>query len=252
MIRILAFFVLLVLAAPVYAAGEAKTPPNIDWSFEGPFGTFDRGALQRGYKVYKQVCASCHGMDQLAYRHLTDIGFSEAQVKAIASQDFVVDGPNDEGEMFERPARPSDYFPDPYKNEEEARYVNNGAYPPDMSLIVKARPHGADYIKALLLGYEDPPEGVKLRTGQYWNKYMPGHKIAMPPPLTTDGLVEYDDGTVATREQMARDVAHFLAWASNPEMEERKQMGWKFLLYMLVFAGVLYGAKKQIWKRLKA
>lgn len=232
--------------APSFAAEPAAHPPKQEWSFEGIFGTYDRGALQRGFQVYQQVCAACHGLDLLSYRNLEGIGYDDAQVKAIAAQYMVTDGPNDEGEMFERPALPSDRFVNPYPNAKAAAFVNNGAVPPDMSLIVHARHGGADYIHAILTGYEDAPEGTELLQGQYWNKYKAGNVISMAPPLA-DGMVGYEDGTQTTLDQYARDVSTFLAWASDPHMEARKQVGVKAFLFLLVFTCVMYAVKRKIW-----
>lgn len=234
----------------VQAAGEAAELEKQDWSFNGPFGTFDRGALQRGFQVYKQVCSACHGMDYLSYRNLTALGYSEAEVKAIAREYTIMDGPDEEGEMFERARKPSDRFKNPYENEQQARYVNNGALPPDMSLIAKARPGGADYLYGILTGYEEAPEGVEMGQGQYWNKVMSGHKIAMAPPLSDD-IVAYEDGAETTKEQYAKDVATFLMWAAEPKMEVRKQTGIKVILFLLVFAGIMYAVKKKIWSDVK-
>ena len=228
------------------AAGKAVEPPEQNWSFKGITGTYDRAELQRGFKVYKEVCSACHGMKLLSYRHLVDIGFSEDEVKAIAAQYTVMDGPNDDGEMFERPARPADRFKSPYANDKAARAANNGALPPDMSLIVKARSDGADYIFALLTGYKEAPADVVVPEGMYWNEYYPGHLIAMAPPIMAD-QVTYDDRTIPTLEQQARDVTAFLKWASEPHMEARKQMGVKVILFLIVFAGLLYAAKRKIW-----
>ncbi|MFP4313569.1 MAG: cytochrome c1 [Alphaproteobacteria bacterium] len=234
--------------APVssYAAGEGPKPPEQDWSFDGMFGTYDRAAMQRGLKVYRQVCAACHGMKHLAYRNLTMLGYTENQVKNIAAEYMVMDGPDEEGEMFERPALPSDHFVSPYANDNQAKATNNGALPPDLSLITKARPNGADYLYALLTGYEEAPEGKELMAGQYWNKYMPGHVIAMAPPLTDD-IVMYEDGTPQTVEQYSKDVTHFLKWAADPYMEDRKRIGLRVLIFLLVFAGVMYAYKRKIW-----
>jgi len=232
------------------AAGGVAVPDQ-DWDFEGVFGTIDIPAAQRGLQVYLQVCSSCHGLSQLAYRNLEQIGFSEEEVKAIASDFFVVDGPNDEGEMFEREAIPSDKFVSPYANEEEARAINNGAYPVDLSLIIKARPNGADYLYALLTGYRDvPPEGVNLMPGMYYNEYFPGHQIAMPQPLYDD-FVEYSDGTQATVSQMSRDLVYFLTFAAEPSHDERKQMGVKVILFLLVFTALAYASMKKIWADVK-
>lgn len=239
---------LIVFASPAaHAAGGGYPPPDKDWSFEGPFGTYDRAALQRGLQVYRSVCAACHSMDRLHYRNLEALGYNENQVKNIAAEYTVMDGPNDEGEMYERPAVPADPFVSPYPNEEAAKYANNGAYPPDMSLIVKARGGGADYIYALLTGYEEPPEGKELMPGQYWNKYMPGNVIAMAPPLS-DGMIAYEDGSPETVSQYSKDVTHFLAWASEPHMEDRKQTGIKVIFFLIIFAGLMYAVKKRVWK----
>jgi len=243
-----------VLASPeANAAGGTTTPPAQDWSFNGPIGTYDRGALQRGFQVYKQVCSACHGMRLKSYRNLADLGYNEDEVKAIAAEYTVMDGPNDEGEMFERPARPSDRFVEPYANEETARYANNGALPPDMSLLTKARAGGADYIYGILTGYEEghyDEHAEDLGEGQYYNKYMAGNKIAMANPLSDD-MVAYEDGTPTIAEQYAKDVSHFLTWAAEPEMEDRKRMGVKVLLFLLAFAGVMYAVKKKIWANVK-
>ena len=235
--------------APAEAAGEAKHPAAIDWSFNGLFGTYDRNALRRGYQVYVEVCAACHSMNQIAFRNLSQPGgpeFSEAEVKAQAKQYIVEDGPDDYGDMFERDALPKDKFPSPYPNENAARAANGGAYPPDLSLITKARGGGPDYVHALLSGYEDAPEGVELRAGLYYNPYMAGGKIAMVPPLM-DELVEYSDGTEATVEQMSLDVTHFLNWAAEPELEQRKRTGFMVLIYLTIFAGLVYFSMRKIW-----
>jgi ubiquinol-cytochrome c reductase cytochrome c1 subunit len=224
-----------------------EEPPELHWSFDGPFGTYDRAALQRGFQVYSQVCSACHSMNRLYYRDLEALGYSEAQVKTIAAAHNVQDGPNDEGEMYERPGRPSDRFVSPFPNEKAASYANNGAVPPDMSLLAKAREGGPDYIYGILTGYEEAPAGVKLLSSQHWNRYMPGHVIAMPPPIA-DGAVAYEDGSEQTLDQYARDVAQFLAWASEPHMEQRKRTGIKVFLFLAAFAGVLGLAKRKVWK----
>jgi len=236
-------------ASPVSAAETEAHFEKQEWSFNGIFGTYDRAALQRGYKIYAQVCATCHSAKQLYFRNLTGIGYDEAQVKAIAAQYTVTDGPNDEGEMFERPGRPSDHFPAPFANRQAAVYANNGAYPPDLSLIARARHGGADYIYGILTGYEPQPADSEtvLRDGQYWNKTMAGHVIAMPPPLS-DGIVAYEDNAPQTLQQYAKDISHFLVWAADPTMEARKRMGVKVCLFLIVFAGVVYAAKRKIWK----
>ncbi|MCB9996464.1 MAG: cytochrome c1 [Rhodospirillales bacterium] len=246
LIPILFCFVIAIGAASPAKAAEGEHPPHLHWSFQGMFGSYDKAALQRGYKVYSQVCAACHSMDRVYYRNLTALGYSEAEVKAIAAGFTVTDGPNDEGDMFERPARPSDHMVNPFPNKEAAVYANNGAFPPDMSLLAKARHGGANYIFGVMTGYEEPPVDAELLPGQYWNRYMPGHVIAMAPPLS-DGMVSYEDGSPETVAQYASDVAHFLSWASEPTLESRKRTGFKALLFLLVFAGVMYATKKKIW-----
>lgn len=231
------------------AAGAAEAPavPKEHCSFSGLFGTFDRGEVQRGLQVYREVCQSCHGLQFIAFRNLEGIGLSADQIQAIAAEYEVEDGPNDDGDMFTRTARPSDRVPSPFPNENAARAANNGAYPPDLSLMSKARVGGVDYLKALLVGYQDPPPaGVTMMEGMYYNDYFPGHQIAMPPPLTDD-RVTYEDGTQATVDQMARDVTAFLAWAAQPELEERKRLGVKVLLFVIVFTGMAYALKRQVW-----
>jgi ubiquinol-cytochrome c reductase cytochrome c1 subunit len=233
-------------AAPARAAGEAIALPDTRFSFEGLFGTFDRGSLQRGFQVYKEVCSACHAMRQLSYRNLLEIGLTEDQVRAIAAQFQVQDGPNDQGEMFERPARLSDRFRRPFPNEQAARAANNGAYPPDLSVMIKARLGGADYLHALLTGYQDPPAGFQLMDGMNYNAYFPGHQIAMPNVLNP-GQVEFADGTEGTVDQMARDVTTFLAWAAEPELEARRRMGVKIILFLIVLGGLTYAVKRKVW-----
>jgi ubiquinol-cytochrome c reductase cytochrome c1 subunit len=232
---------------PALAAGEALPPPDTKFSFDGLFGTFDRASAQRGFQVYKEVCSNCHSMRLLYYRNLQELGLSEAEVRAIAATVQVTDGPNDEGQMFERPGRPSDRFRSPFTNENAARAANNGAYPPDLSVITKAREHGADYIHALLIGYSDPPEDFQLMEGMNYNKYFAGRQIAMAPPLSGEGQVEFKDGTTATVEQMSRDVTTFLAWAAEPEMEGRKQMGVRIVLFLTILGGLAYAVKRKVW-----
>ena len=234
-------------SSPAHAAGEAPTPPAVDWSFDGVFGTFDRAQLQRGYQVYAQVCHACHGLRFMAFRNLQEVGFTPEQVAELSGTIEVQDGPNEEGEMFMRPARASDHMPSPFPNEQAARFANNGAYPPDLSLIVEARKGGANYIHGLLLGYRDPPpEGVELADAMYYNEYFTGHQIAMAPPLS-DGGIEYADGTEATLDQQAKDVTAFLAWIAEPNLEQSKRMGISTLLFVLVLTGLLYALKRQIW-----
>lgn len=234
----------------VKAAGDAKEPINVEWPHEGWFGTFDQASLQRGFQVYRQVCSACHGMDLLSYRNLMDLGYTDAQVRAVASEYMVMDGPNDEGEMFERPAVPADRFKNPYPNPQAARYVNGGALPPDLSLIVKARHHGEDYLYSLLTGYSEAPADFKLGKGMYYNEYFPGKQIGMAPPLA-NGVVMYEDGTQGTVQQMSKDVVTFLAWASDPHKEQRKQMGIKVILFLSVFLFIMILVKKKVWSALK-
>lgn len=231
---------------PANAAGEAVALPKQDWSFNGIFGTFDRAAAQRGLQVYREVCATCHSLDYIAFRNLTDLGYSEDEVKAIAAEYEVQDGPNDEGEMFARPGTPADRFPAPFANEKAARASNGGAYPPDLSLIVDARAGFEDYVYGVLVGYEEAPAGVTMMAGMNYNKYFPGHQIAMAQPLYEDG-VTYADGTKASIEQMAKDVTTFLAWASEPNMEGRKQTGIAVILFLIVLSGLFYASKRKIW-----
>ncbi len=226
-----------------------KKMPKNEWSFQGFTGTFDRAAVQRGFKVYREVCSGCHSMNLLYYRDLIDIGFSEEEVKAIASEYDVLDGPNDEGEMFERPARPSDKFVDPFLNEQEARLSNNGAYPPDLSVITKARKYGVDYIYNLLMGYQEPPEGTIIGDGMYFNKWVEGNQIAMAQPLD-DEYVDYDDGTENNLAQLSKDVTVFLAWSAEPELEVRKQLGIKVILFFVIIGFLFYLAKLRLWRNL--
>ncbi|GAC1339212.1 MAG: hypothetical protein NVSMB26_26960 [Beijerinckiaceae bacterium] len=242
-------------------------PERQSWSFAGPFGKFDQPQLQRGFRVYREVCSNCHSMELLAFRNLADPGgpgFSEAQVKALAADYKVKDGPNDAGEMFERPGRPSDHFPGPFPNENAARTANGGALPPDMSVLAKARgfsrgfpwflidaalqyqEKGPDYIVGILNGYKDPPPGMEMQPGQNFNEMMPGHKLAMPKPLN-DGQIDYDDGAPKTLQQYSKDVAAFLMWAAEPKLEERKKTGFRVFVFLLIFAGLLYYTKKKIW-----
>ncbi len=236
---------LLVPNAPLKAAGGIAVPSQ-EWSFSGVFGTFDRGELQRGFQVYKEVCAGCHSLNYISFRNLADLGFKEEEIKVIAKEYEVEDGPNNDGEMFTRTAIPSDTWPAPYPNDNAARAGNNGALPPDLSLMVDARVGGADYLYALLSGYHEAPEGQEIADGMYYNAYYPGHQIAMPSPLSDDG-VEYGDGTTATINQQARDVSAFLAWATEPNMEQRKRMGVMVLIFLFAMTGLFYVSKRKIW-----
>ncbi len=241
-----------VTAAPAEAhpAGShaAAEPEHLHWHFDGMFGTYDRAALQRGLKVYREVCAACHSLKRVYFRNLEALGYDEGQVKTIASSYTVHDGPNDEGEMFDRPGLPSDRFVSPFPNDNAAKFANGGALPPDLSLITKARHHGPDYVHGILTGYAPPPEGTTLLPGQNWNKIMPGHIIAMAPPLT-DGQVAYEDDAPQTVDQYARDVAEFLAWSADPYMEDRKRTGFKVVFFLIVFAGIMYAVKRRIWAK---
>lgn len=236
--------------AAVHAAGPAADLKERDWSFEGVFGTYDRAALQRGFQVYKESCASCHSLKRIAFRNLEALGFSSAEVDAIAAEYEVEDGPDEFGDMFTRSAAPFDYIPPPFENEQMARASNGGAYPPDLSLIAKARAGGPNYIYSLLSGYEDPPADVELGQGMHYNPYFSGEQIAMAAPLFDD-LVEYADGTPATVDQMAADVSHFLMWTAEPKLEERKSMGFRTMLFLIVLTGLLYFVNKKVWRPVK-
>jgi ubiquinol-cytochrome c reductase cytochrome c1 subunit len=235
------------LVAPAFAQTEAPPPPPAQrWSFDGPFGAFDLAAAQRGFQVYSEVCSVCHSMQYLHYRDLAGIGLTEAQIKGIAAAVTVPQGTDDQGNPKEGPATPADQFRSPYPNEKAARAALNGALPPDLSLIVNAREDHANYVYAILTGYADPPPDMKMQQGMNYNKFFPGNQIAMPPPLQ-DGRVTYADGTTASVEQMAHDVVTFLAWAANPEMVQRKQIGWRVVLYLLLMAGLTYAVKRKVW-----
>jgi ubiquinol-cytochrome c reductase cytochrome c1 subunit len=249
-------YLIILLLAGTYDAKAAEKVELLktDWSFKGLFGKFDRGSLQRGYQVYNEVCSSCHSMKYVSYRNLYEQGgpeFTEEQVKAIAANFEVTDGPNSEGEMFTRPAKLSDKFVMPFANVKAAQAANGGAYPPDMSVLAKARSGGVDYIYSVLLGYEDPPSGVILEDGVYYNKYMYGNNIKMSEPLS-DGLVDYSDGTTASKEQMAKDVTTFLMWAAEPHLEARHKMGFKAILYLIILTILVYFSMKKIWSRIES
>ena len=250
----LIFIVIFLFQINTFAAGDAEKPMKIDWSFKGLTGKFDRASLQRGYQVYNEVCASCHSVKYLSYRNLTEKGgpeFTEEEAKAIASNFEVIDGPDSTGGMFTRPARLSDKFVSPYANDEEAKSANGGAYPPDMSVLVKARKGGADYIYSLLLGYEDPPADMELDDGVYYNKFMYGNKIKMSAPLLDD-IVEYSDGTKATTEQMSKDVVTFLMWAAEPHLEQRHKFGFRVIIYLIIITILVYFSMKKIWSRIES
>jgi len=266
-----------VVAAPALAAGTTETPPRQTWTFAGPFGQFDATQLQRGFKVFREVCSNCHSMSLVPFRTLSARGgpeFSEGQIRALAAEYKVKDGPNESGDMFERPGRPADRIPAPFANKQQAQAANGGAYPPDLSVIAKARTYergfpwfvfdiftqfqeqGPDYVSALLTGYTDPPAGFTVPDGKYYNKYFPGHIISMPAPIA-DGQVEYPKDANGrpqapeTAVQYARDVTAFLMWTAEPHLEARKQLGLKVMLFLLVFASLLYYTKKKIWSKVE-
>ncbi|WP_421790696.1 cytochrome c1 [Hyphobacterium sp.] len=270
---LVAIAALSALAAPAAdGAGDAYSPEKHEWSWEGPFGRFDDDQLQRGFLVYQRVCASCHGLELLSFRNLGQPGgpfefipdpehegemlsFANPNdnpvVMAIAAEYMITDGPDDFGDMFERPGIPADNFPSPYANDRQAAAANGGALPPDLSVIVKARHYGADYIRSLLLGYEyDVPEDVELLPGLNYNPYFPGGMIAMGPQLF-EGMIPYQDGSPETPEQYAEDVTAFLAWASEPHMEQRKRMGLGVMIFLTIFAGLLWLAYRQVWANVK-
>jgi len=266
----------LVLAAALAVPAFADTtntdplpPTKVSWSFEGPFGTYDRAALQRGFQVYKEVCSACHSLNRVAFHDLSSgpggpgaeegngggIGFSDAQVKAIAAAYKIPADPNDKGELFDssgerltRPGIVADHFPAPFANEEAARAANNGALPPDLSLIVKAREGGARYVYSILTGFgQKPPAGFKVMANKYYNPYFAGWNISMPPPLS-EGAVTFSDGTTATVDQEAHDVVTFLSWAAEPKMEERKRLGFGVMAFMLLLSGLLFLSYRRVWK----
>lgn len=265
---------LSVAATGAFAASEypLNKPREQDWSFAGPFGTYDKGQLQRGFKVYREVCAACHSMNRVAFRSLEDLGYSEGQIKAIAAEYDITDGPNADGEMFTRPGTGADHFTGPYPNREASVAANGGAYPPDFSLLAKARAvergfptfvfdvftqyaeNGPDYIYSLLTGYPEDgeaPEGAHVAEGTHYNPYyIGGASLAMAAPLSED-IVSFDDGTPATVDQMAKDVSAFMMWAAEPKLEERKSLGFKVIIFLLIFAVFLYLTKKQIYAKLE-
>lgn len=232
------------------AEGHVRRPVEQKWSFKGPLGVFDRAQLQRGFQVYKEVCATCHSLRFLRYEKLTSLGFSKAEVKAIAAGYEVPGVLSEEGDPTTRKAVAGDFFARPYPNDNAARAANNGALPPDLSLIVKARKGGADYIYSLLTGYRKAPQTFKLMPGMSYNPYFEGYQIAMPTPLNPQ-QVSYSDGTQATVSQMAKDVTAFLAWVAEPESEYRRQLGIKVLIYLTFFTLLMYILMRQAWKKVK-
>lgn len=262
----------LTLAASLGAAGAARAaegtpvPPAQKWSFSGPFGKFDQGQLQRGFKIYKEVCASCHSMSLVSFRNLAEAGgpgFSEAQAAAVAAE-YKIKDLDDKGEAIERNGRPADAFPAPFANDRAAAAANGGVAPPDFSTLAKARTYergfpwfvidiftqyqeqGPDYISALLQGYKEPPKDFVLPAGGNYNEYFPGHVIAMPPPLS-DGQVTYDDGAPQTLAQYAKDVTAFMMWAAEPHLVARKRLGFQVMIFLIVLSGLLYFTKKKVW-----
>ncbi len=244
MTKLTLFLLLISVFTTGYTSEEYKKPLKVDWSFDGFFGKFDRQAIQRGYKVYKEVCASCHSMHRIAFRNLEDIGFSQDEIKEIAKSQEVQDGPNDEGDMFQRPALPSDYFVPPFANKQASIASNGGAYPPDLSLIVKARKDGANYVYSLLTGYTGESEGIL-----HYNPYFTGGKLAMAPPLS-DQQVEYEDGTYPSIENMSHDVVNFLQWAAEPETEKRNSLGFKVISFLVIATILSIVTKRKIWSHL--
>ena len=234
-------------AAPAFAAGPGFALEKQDWTWQGIFGSYDKATLQRGLQVYREVCAACHGMKRIAFRNMAALGYNEAEIKTLAAEYFIVDGPDEEGEMFEREGKPSDRYPSPYPNPQAAMAANGGAYPPDLSLITKARVNGPDYLYNLLTRYlEEAPSDFELSEGKYYNEVFPGHQISMAPPLYDD-TVEYADGTSPTLSQHAYDVTNFLMWAASPELEQRKSLGVKVILFLIVLTAMLYALKRKIW-----
>mgnify|MGYP003709104693 FL=1 len=250
--RIILIIFISTVSFSVHSEETNKNYVKTNWSFKGIFGTFDRASLQRGYQVYQEVCSGCHSAQYLSYRNLSEKGgpeFSVEEAKAIAAQFEVEDGPNSDGEMFTRLGRLSDKFVKPYPNVEASTAANGGAYPPDMSVLAKARKGGADYIYSLLLGYEEAPTGFELDEGVYYNKYMSGNRIKMLAPLS-DGLVEYSDGTQSTTAQMAKDVTTFLVWAAEPHLESQHRMGFKVIIYLIILLTLVYMSKQKVWSRI--
>jgi ubiquinol-cytochrome c reductase cytochrome c1 subunit len=249
------FFILLL--SPIYvfagpgAENSALPPKQISWKFEGLFGSIDKQSAQRGFKIYQEVCASCHSLNLLSYRNLAEIGFSGDEIKQVSRQHIVIDGPNDEGEMFERLALPSDRFVPPYPNEQAARVANGGAYPPDLSLMVKARMDGSNYIYSLLTGYQKAPVGFDLTEGKYYNPYFEGRQIGMPPPIADDEAAEYQDGTFPSNEQTVIDVVNFLQFAAEPETEDRKKLGITTMIFLISLTTLFIISKRRIWKKVK-
>lgn len=241
--------IVLGIGSYAFASGGETRPRKMEWAFDGVFGTVDKQSAQRGFQVYKEVCAACHSLNRIAFRNLAEIGFSQEEIKSLAAS-YKVPEMSEQGEMTERTGLPSDYFVPPFPNELAAGSGFSGKAPPDLSLIIKARPDGANYLYALLTGYgKTTPKDMVLTDGQFYNPYFPGGNILMPAPLS-EGQVTYSDGTKASVDQMAHDVTNFLQWAAEPEMEARKEMGIKALIFLVVFTGFMYVAKRNLWKKL--
>lgn len=241
---------LMVSSGAAMASGAAEPLMKPGFSWEGFFGRYDQAELKRGFEVYNAICSNCHGLRLVAYRNLAAIGLTEDEIKTVASARELADEPNDEGEVHMRPGRPSDKWINPFPNDKAAASANGGALPPDLSLMAKARVGGPNYLYSLMLGFsEEIPHGVGIPEGKYYNKYFPGYAIGMPPQLMED-LVSYTDGTKATPEQLAKDITAFLNWAAEPELNERKSLGLKVMIFLAVFTAMLYALKRQIWKNL--
>ena len=248
--KLLCVMAAIFFASPVWAAGSGGVLKQAEWSFSGPLGTFDKASMQRGFQAYREVCSGCHSLDYIAFRNLADLGYNADEIKAIAAEYEVEDGPNDEGEMFMRMAVPADHFPAPYPNENAARAANNGAYPLDLSLIFKARPNGADYLYSLLTSYEEAPADVSVPEGMYYNAAYSGHLIAMPQPLYGDD-VTYAGGADSSVDAISKDLVNFLAWTAEPAMETRKRTGVAVLIFLVLLSGLSYGAMRFIWADVK-
>jgi ubiquinol-cytochrome c reductase cytochrome c1 subunit len=238
-------------AATAWGAGAAKHPIQQEWSFEGPFGTFDQASAQRGWQVYREVCSACHSLKYFHFRNLADLGYEEDMIKAWAAEYTVVDGVDDAGDPKERKGLPQDMFPSPFPNPEAAMAANGGALPPDLSLIAKARHDGPNYVYSLLTGYEDAPADHPVPAGKSYNPYFKGGAISMAPPLA-EGIIEYEDGTAGTQEQMAKDIVNFLMYVAEPKLVDRHHMGFNVLFFLAVLTVILYLSMKKIWKPVKA
>jgi len=245
---IFSFFFLIFLSFKSYSADTLSLKKQ-SWTFSGLFGRYDTSSLQRGLQIYQEVCSTCHGLKRLRFRELEAIGFTNEQIKEYASTFEIQDGPNDQGEMYTRPGNPEDTFISPYKNEQEARAAFNGSYPPDLSLIIKARKKGPDYTYSLLTGYVDPPNDLNLSDGLYYNPYIEGKVIAMPPPLY-DAVIQYIDGTNPNLHQLTYDIVSFLNWVAEPELEARKSLGLKVIIFLIILTSLFYVTMKNIWSRI--